>query len=55
MNNKVNITPFIGTIKLRSFSLEVNGSEAMFLFSRSALAVCLALVVAGLPVLIQYL
>jgi hypothetical protein len=27
----------------------------MFLFNRSVLAVCLALVVAGLPVLIQYL
>jgi len=27
----------------------------MFLFNRSALAVCLALTVAGLPVLIQYL
>jgi len=27
----------------------------MFLFNRSGLAVCLALVIAGLPVLIQYL
>lgn len=27
----------------------------MFLFNRSAMAVCFALVVAGLPVLIQYL
>jgi len=27
----------------------------MFLFNRSGLAVCLALVVAGLPVLIQWL
>lgn len=27
----------------------------MFLFNRSVLAVCAALVVAGLPVLIQYL
>jgi len=27
----------------------------MFLFNRSVLAVCLALVVAGLPVLVQYL
>jgi len=26
----------------------------MFIFNRSVLAVCLALVVAGLPVLIQY-
>jgi len=26
----------------------------MFLFNRSTLAVCLALVVAGLPILIQY-
>jgi len=27
----------------------------MFLFNRSVLSVCLALVIAGLPVLIQYL
>jgi len=27
----------------------------MFLFNRSGLAVCLALAIAGLPVLIQYL
>lgn len=27
----------------------------MFLFNRSVLAVCLALAVAGLPVLVQYL
>jgi len=29
--------------------------KVMFLFNRSGLAVCLALVVAGLPVLIQWL
>ena len=54
MNNKVNIEAFIGTIMARTFSPVVNGRTAMFLFNRSGFAVLLALVVAGLPVLLQY-
>ncbi len=55
MNNEGNITAFIGTIEPGTFSPGVNGRAAMFLFNRSGLAVCLSLIVAGLPVLIQYL
>jgi len=33
----------------------LNRRAAMFLFDRSGFAVCLALLVAGLPVLLQYL
>jgi hypothetical protein len=54
VNNKVNIEVFIRTIEPRTFSPVVNRRAAMFLFNRSGLAVLLALVVAGLPVLIQY-
>ena len=53
MNNKVNIEWFIRTINPRTFSPTFNGSAAMFLFNRSGLAVCLALLIACLPVLIQ--
>jgi hypothetical protein len=38
-----------------TFSPDTTGRVSMFIFNRSVLAVCLALVVAGLPVLIQYL
>jgi hypothetical protein len=37
------------------FLSRIQRRAAMFLFNRSGLAVCLALVIAGLPVLIQYL
>jgi hypothetical protein len=53
LNNKVNIEWFIRTIRARIVHPRFNGGEAMFLFNRSGLAVCLALVVAGLPVLFQ--
>ena len=55
MNNKVNIELFIGTIDPRTFFPVHNGRAVMFIFNRSSLAVGLALVIAGLPVLIQYL
>ncbi len=55
MNNKVNIEWFIRTIRRRTFSPDAYRRAAMFLFNRSVLSVCLALVIAGLPVLIQYL
>ena len=54
MNNKVNIKRFIQIIAARTFS-RTQRERAMFLFNRSALAVGLALVIAALPVLIQYL
>jgi hypothetical protein len=55
MNNKVNIGRFIRTIEGRSFSPVPERRAAMFLFNRSGLAVCLALVVAAFPVLVQFL
>jgi len=55
MNNKVNIEWFIRTMIPRTFAPTFNGRAAMFIFNRSGFAVLLALVVAGLPVLIQYL
>jgi hypothetical protein len=54
MNNKVNIKLFIRTMGTRNFIPGSTRSAAMFLFNRSVLAVGLALLVAGLPVLIQY-
>jgi hypothetical protein len=39
----------------RTFSPIVHGRIAMFLFNRSGLAVCCALVVAAFPVLVQFL
>jgi hypothetical protein len=54
LNNNVNITLFIRIIRDGNVAPEVTRSAAMFLFNRSVLAVCLALLVAGLPVLIQY-
>jgi len=54
MNNQVNIEAFIGTVEPRNFTPAFNRSYAMFLFNRSGLAVCLALVVAGFPVLLQF-
>ena len=38
-----------------NFPPDTTGRVSMFVFNRSVLAVCLALVIAGLPVLIQYL
>jgi hypothetical protein len=55
LNNKVNISLFIGTIERRSLSPVPDRRAAMFLFNRSGLAVCLALVVAAFPVLVQFL
>ena len=55
MNNKVNIEAFIRIIDARTFAPRSNGRSAMFLFNRSTLAVVLALVIAALPVLMQYL
>jgi hypothetical protein len=55
MNNKVNIKRFIRTMPARKFDPAPNGRKPMFLFNRSTLAVALALVVAALPLLIQYL
>lgn len=54
LNNKVNIELFIGTIPSRTFTPVLHGRAAMFIFNRSVLAVFLALLVAALPVLIQY-
>jgi hypothetical protein len=54
LNNKVIIEAFIGTIGKRTFCPAIRRSYAMFLFNRSGLAVCVALVVAGLPVLLQF-
>lgn len=54
LNNKVNIEAFIGTMARRNLAPASIRSYAMFLFNRSGLAVCLALVVAGLPVLLQF-
>jgi hypothetical protein len=54
LNNNVSIEVFIGTIVRRTFTPIIRRSHAMFLFNRSGLAVCLALVVAGLPVLLQF-
>ncbi len=39
----------------RTFPPIADRRAAMFVFNRSVLSVCLALVIAGLPVLIQYL
>jgi hypothetical protein len=55
LTNKVNIEWFIGTIVARTFSPIVHRRAAMFLFNRSGLAVCCALVVAAFPVLVQFL
>jgi hypothetical protein len=38
----------------RTFCPAIRRSQAMFLFNRSGLAVVVALVVAGLPVLLQF-
>jgi hypothetical protein len=54
MNNKVNIKLFIRTMSKRNFTPGSIRSAAMFLFNRSVLAVGLALLVAGLPVLVQF-
>ena len=54
LNNKVNIEVFIRTMPRRNLAPTSIRSYAMFLFNRSGLAVCLALVVAGLPVLLQF-
>jgi hypothetical protein len=54
LTNKVNIDLFIRTISRRTVAPEVRRSATMFLFNRSVLAVSLALVIAGLPVLVQY-
>ena len=54
MNNKVNIKLFIRTMGTRNFTPGFIRSAAMFLFNRSVLAVGLALLVAGLPVLVQF-
>jgi hypothetical protein len=54
MNNKVNIKLFIKTMGTRNFAPGPIRSAAMFLFNRSVLAVGLALLVAGLPVLVQF-
>jgi hypothetical protein len=57
MNNKVNIRVFIVTMsgsRLWSRMRHQEPGVAMFLFNRSGLAVVLALVVAALPVFIQY-
>jgi hypothetical protein len=55
LTNKVNIELFIGTMRTRTFSPALHRRAAMFLFNRSGFAVCLALVVAAFPVLIQFL
>lgn len=55
MNNKVTNRLFIGTIGIGNLAPAIQPEAAMFLFNRSGLAVILALVVAVLPVLIQYL
>jgi hypothetical protein len=39
----------------RSFPPNADRRAAMFVFNRSVLSVCLALLIAGLPVVIQYL
>ena len=54
LNNKVNIEAFIRTMAGRNVAPASTRSYAMFLFNRSGLAVCLALVIAGLPVLLQF-
>jgi hypothetical protein len=54
MNNKVNIKLFIRTMDTRTVAPGSIRSADMFLFNRSVLAVGLALLVAGLPVLVQY-
>jgi hypothetical protein len=53
-NNIVNIKRFIRTMAGATFCSRISRSAAMFLFNRSALAVCLALAVAGTPILIQF-
>ena len=53
MNNKVNIGVFIGTMRTCTFYPVRSRRADMFLFNRSGLAVCLALVVAAFPVLLQ--
>jgi hypothetical protein len=55
LNNKVNIEWFIRTMQRRTFPPDAYRRVAMFLFNRSVLSVCLALVIAGLPVVLQYL
>lgn len=42
-------------MRRRNFSPVAYRRTAMFVFNRSILSVCLALVIAGLPVLFQYL
>jgi hypothetical protein len=42
-------------MQARNVTPRIRRRLAMFLFNRSTLAVCLALMVAGLPVLLQYL
>jgi hypothetical protein len=54
LNNKVNIEWFIGIMPRRNFA-PVQQESVMFLFNRSSLGVCLAIAVAALPVLFQYL
>lgn len=39
----------------KTYFLSRPQESAMFMFNRSTLGVCLALLIAGLPVLIQYL
>jgi hypothetical protein len=52
LNNHVNLSRFIGPIGRRNFPA-IGRRTAMFLFNRSVLAVCFALLVAGLPVIAQ--
>jgi hypothetical protein len=54
LTNKVNIERFIGTNTTRKVTPVAYRRAAMFLFNRSGLAVCCALIVAAFPVLVQY-
>jgi hypothetical protein len=53
LNNKVNIEWFIRIMGGRTFS-PAQQENVMFLYNRSGLGVCLAILVAALPVFIQY-
>jgi hypothetical protein len=58
VNKEVKINAFIETMAARKLFSRMDGQQehnAMFLFNRSGLSVALALCVAALPVLIQYL
>jgi hypothetical protein len=58
LNKEVKINAFIQTMAARKLLPRMDGQQehsAMFLFNRSGLSVALALCVAALPVLIQYL